>query len=307
MASKKAKTLPERGYLVWWTGRDIQIDPQALRRALAKHGVQQHDGAEIRVREPCGPHEALRRALARNRRALDADTAWRVMGQRESDLSLIFALAAATKKLDLLTYKETALAVVGAIERKDSPDHGKLWSTVTPALRNDVSMQRTLADLEAHYARERGVLGSSELRDIVAKHLHDDCTGITVKAGPVVFVPADAKASLERLRAGLEQVDVQLVSFSVATKDEAQQLAPAVTESLLEQIAKLSTHVAALRAKETRGETFSRRMEELASIRARARLYRELVGAALEEIEAAAESCDAAVQEAVAEVAARGT
>ena len=278
----------------------MHLDPSTLRRAFERAGVVDRDGNTIRVREPCGPALALRRAVRRNRAVLDGSLAWREVGTRDTDGALIFALAQADRALDKQSYEETTLASVSVIDNLKVPDGGVL-KFGGHALNADV-VQAARDALVQTYDRERGVLGAVELRNILAMHMTEDLGGCIVRPGPVLFMPPASEAAIGRMRTALADVDVDVVQFVLDDPKEAKQLAPAATSSLLDDVSTLRAQIENLRAKEnTRAETFSNRLAAIEEIKARARLYQELIGVVAADVEAATEACETAIHEAVQE------
>lgn len=274
--------LPEDrvGCVLWWSASNVKIDPQRLRSELASSCPRHLD----LVRNPVEPKQAMRRAM-RRRQGAAMLSGWRWEEVSDDDRGLCLTLALGERDVAAQEYRASTMFTVlvkadGAIDK--SATGWVLTSEQVAAF--DALVER--------YRLEAGSLTQEDVRGLVVKIILERANGRRLKdGGSVYFVPRGEDEVIDQLKPALALAGMHLVRFPVAAKDGAsiEQLTGEIERGLAEEASELEVEVSRKLAelqsgKAVRAEGLATRLEEAAELRAKARLYKELLGISVENI-----------------------
>lgn len=288
------------GCVVWWSASDVRVDPVDLALVVEQHCPEHGD----LVKRPQEPYGAMRRAMRRRQGAAMA-AGWRWEEVAVGADGLRVALAQSERDAAAGEYRaSTRLTLLvepsGTVVRSRDPQGQEEAGAV--------------AALLDRYGVERGCLTQQDVRALLVEALLVRGRGVRIKDhGAVYFLPAPHDEAIDRLAPAVALAGVTLLRFPVQSGDgfSVAQLTGAARAGLAEEAAALRDEVQErLRlvdeeGKGARFEALSRRLEEVEALRAKARLYRELLSVTTAEVDAALVDAEAAVRTTMRALASR--
>ena len=289
------------GCVVWWSAADVRVDPLELKNAVIQHC---HEHVDL-VKQPQEPFGAMRRAMRRRQGATMAE-GWRWEEVIEDGLAMLLALAQSERDAAAGEYRASTRLTLRVLA-----SDGSVLRSRDPRGREEAGAVAALLD---RYALERGCLTQQDVRALMVEALLRRGQGVRIKEhGAVYFLPAPHDGVIDRLALAVALAGVTLLRFPVQTADgfSVAQLTGAAKAGLAEEAAALRDEVQErLRGVEEDGkaarfEALSRRLEDVEGLRAKARLYRQLLSVTTDEVEAALKEAEAAVRETMKALAGR--
>jgi len=278
--------LPVLGYTVFWRLSGVRIAREALIRALAETGLAAH------VPAPPSPECALRRALAHLARARHGE---RLLLRTVSHAPCVLAVVEETPD------QQGSLAYHTHLRARYDAGTRQVYATLRASGPIDASTEEpgTGTALRALFAQasetHTGEDLSRLLRAVVA-----GCQAVRLQRG-VSFVPAAASEPLARLAELVERLPGAPLFARLAQVDEREtrrRLVHAVHADLVRELERMETRLGQARAAHPQPETGTL-CQQLVGVRAlqqKARVYTELLGARVQEIQARLEALQAGVQ-----------
>jgi len=279
------------GCVVWWSASEVKVDPLELKNAVLQHC---HEHVDL-VKQPQEARGAMRRAM-RRRQGAAMGVGWRWEEVSDTQAGLVVALAESERDAAASEYRASTRLTLTV------DDHGGVTRSRDAHGHQEAD---AIAALLARYEVERGYLTHADVRALLVGALLARGRGVRIKEhGAIYFLPAPHDEAIDRLAPAVALAGVTLLRFPVQSGDgfSVAQLTGAAQAGLAEEAAALRDEVQErLRGvtedgKAARFEALSRRLEETEALRAKARLYRELLSITTGEVDAALVEAEAAVR-----------
>jgi hypothetical protein len=282
--------------VVWWNAHDVHIDDKVLRASLE----QARAGLGSLVRQPSAAHSAMRKAMSRRQRGLDAAWSWEEVGVSGDDLVIALAESSgdaaartwsASVRLTITVSKATGAAMTSRPPIDSSGEHA------------------AVAALLARYAVERAELTQNDVRTIALRCLLDDDKGRGVRikeSGSIYLLSAPHDEIVEAIKPAFAPAGLHLRTMPVYAESIAQ-LSGDVRAGILGEVDEVMSRIAKTaelveRGANARPSTLAARFEELDELRKKAQLFRMVLAAEADAVSGAIERARDAARETLAKL-----
>jgi hypothetical protein len=272
-------------------GVSIQVDPHAFRDALDASGSR-FVGL---VRNPSRPHPALTRAVGNARKGQRDDGTslmWRRIGVDDAGV-LSYALIEQSTIAAWKSWKGTHTVTVSVA--KDGV--GGLVVTGTPSTEE----QQEVDALSIRYAKERAMLTHGDVRDFVNRVMLRELKGVRIGGTSCFLLSPGNDVEALKIADALKLARVEVTPNEVMERG-AHRFANAAKRDILDEIESLRAECEAKlnemkNGRKLRVDSVADRVVAVETMRAKAKLFRSMLGFAVDDVDAVLAAAESAARE----------